>query len=145
MSEWLITIALLIGFFLLIGIPIWIYESKDKKKRYEAAFGGRKPLDEKTFYEEYFQSRGISAEVVIRVKHILEEVLQEDLSCLRAEDDFNRNLSFFFQYDSMADVEIVQRLEEEFDIEIGDKEAGDAHTIEDIINLVWTKLRQRAA
>ena len=49
---------------------------KDRKKRYEAAFGGRKPLDEKTFYEEYFQARGISADVVLKVKHILEEVLQ---------------------------------------------------------------------
>ena len=63
---------------------------------------------------------------------------------MRAEDDLNRNLSFFFQYDSMAVVEIVQRLEEEFEIEIGNKEAAEAHTIRDIVNLVWTKLRQRA-
>jgi len=145
MPEWLITISLLLAFFLAVGIPIWIYESRDRKKRYEAAFAGRDPFEHKSFYEECFQSRGIPADVVIKVKRILEEVLNDDLSRLRAEDDFTRNLSFFFQYDSMADVEIVQRLEADFKIEISDKEAGDAHTVEDIVNLVWSKLCQRAA
>jgi acyl carrier protein len=67
------------------------------------------------------------------------------MSRLSAEDDFSKNLNFFWQYDSMADVEIVVRLEKEFDIKITDVEAERTKTVEDLVNLVWLKLQQRAA
>src|SRR5215203_3674503 len=111
---WLSQIGIIVAILLAIGIPMWIYESRSKKKRFEAAFAGREPMDEQTFYERYFESRGAPADVVIKVRRILEEVLDADLSRLKAEDDLTKNLSFFFQYDSMADVEMVERLEEEF-------------------------------
>jgi acyl carrier protein len=142
---WLAQIGIIIAILLVIGIPMWIYESRAKRKKFEEAFAGREPLDEKTFYETYFQSRGVPADVVIKVRHILEEVLDADLSRLKVEDDLTKNLSFFFQYDSMADVELVERLEEEFSIKIADAEAEKTRTVEDIVNLVWFKLRQRAA
>ena len=123
--EWPLAIALLIGVFLVFGIPIWIYESRDKRKKYRAAFGGREPLDEQAFYESHFQTRGVPVDVVVKVKRVLEDVLNDDLSRLRAEDDFNHNLSFFFQYDSMASLEIVERLEEEFSISISNEEASE--------------------
>ncbi len=74
------------------------------------------------------------------MRKILEDELDADLSRLSVEDDFSQNLSFFWAYDSMADVEIVTRLEEEFRIKITDAEAGRTHTVEDIVNLVWNKL-----
>ena len=124
---------------------MWIYESKAKKKKFEAAFAGQEPLDEQIFYERYFQARGVPADVVIKVRRILEDALDADLPRLKAEDDFTKNLSFFFQYDSLADVELVGRLEEEFSIKIADAEAERTRTVEDIISLVWLKLQQRAA
>lgn len=142
---WLGQIGIIIAFLLVIGIPMWIYESRAKKKKFAAAFAGREPLDDQAFYEMYFQSRGVPADVVIKVRRILEEVLDANLSCLKAEDDLTKNLSFFFQYDSMADVELVERLEEEFSIKIADAEAEQTRTVENIVNLVWLKLRQRAA
>jgi acyl carrier protein len=142
---WLGQICIITAVLAVIGIPMWIYESKAKKKKFKAAFAGREPLDEQTFYERYFQARGVPADVVIKVRRILEDVLDADLSRLKAEDDLTKNLSFFFQYDSMADVELVERLEEEFGIGIADAEAEKTRTVEDIVNLVWLKLRQRAA
>jgi acyl carrier protein len=142
---WLGQAGILIAILLVIGIPVWLYESRAKRKKFEAAFAGRDPLDEQAFYETYFQSRGVPADVVIKVRRILEEVLGADLSRMKAEDDLTKNLSFFFQYDSMADVELVERLEEEFSIKIADAEAEKTRTVEEIVGLVWLKLRQRAA
>jgi acyl carrier protein len=138
-------IGIIIALLVVIGIPMWIYDSRAKRKKFEAAFAGRESLDEQTFYERYFRSRGIPEDVVSRVRRIFEEVLNADLSQLKAEDDLTRNLSFFFQFDSMADVELVETLEEAFSIKITDAEAERTHTVEDLINLVWLKVRQRAA
>lgn len=114
-----------------------------KKRKIEEAFAEREPLDEHTFYEKYFRARGLPANIVLKVRRILEDELNADLSRLAAEDDFSRNMSFFWEYDSMADVEIVTRLEEEFGIKITDAEAKQVRTVEAIVNLVWGKLCQR--
>lgn len=138
-------IALLLALLVVIGYPMHLWERKARKKKMDAAFAEREWLDEQSFYEAYFQSRGIPFDVVVKVRRILEDVLEADLSRLSAEDDFSRNLSFFWEYDSMADVEIVVRLEEEFGIKIADAETEQIRTIEDMINLVWSKLRPREA
>jgi acyl carrier protein len=143
--HWLGGVAVVFVLFSAIAFPIWLYESWAKKRKFEAAFTGRDPLDEQLFYQQYFQSRGVPADVVIKIRRVLEEVLGADMSRLKADDDLTRNLSFFFQYDSLADVEIVERLEEEFSIKIADAEAEQTHTVEDIVTLVWLKLRQHAA
>ncbi len=52
-------------------------------------------------------------------------------------------MSFFFDYDSMAAEELVAKFEEEFQIKITFTEAKDAHSIEEIVNLIWLKVNQR--
>jgi acyl carrier protein len=138
---WLTQIALIIAILIVIGIPMWLWESRAKRKKIEETFAKRQPLDERTFYERYFESRGVSFFVVSKVREILEDELEADLSRLSAADDFKKNLSFFWQYDSMADVEVVLRLEEEFSIKITDAEAERTNTVEDLVDLVWLKLR----
>lgn len=145
MMYWIIQIAVIIALFMVIGIPIWIWEARAKRKKIEEAFADRQPLDERAFYERYFESRGVPFFVVSKVRKILEDELEADLSRLSAKDDFKKNLSFFWQYDSMADVEVVVRLEEEFGIKITDAEAERTNTVEDLVNLIFIKLLQRAA
>jgi len=148
MSTTLYYLGMIIGGFTLLivlGIPLALWEGRAKRKKMELAFAGREPLSEDSFYERYIQSRGVPANVVVKIRRILEDELNADLSRLSAEDDFSRNLSFFWEYDSLADVEIVMRLEEEFSIKITDAEAGQTRTVEDIVNLVWRKLRPREA
>ncbi len=122
-----------------------IFQSRVVKKKLEAAFAGRGPLDEQTFYERYFKSRGVPAGVVIKVRRILGEEFDVDFSRVSAEDDFAVNLSFIADYGSLDAVEVVMRLEEEFGIEISDAEAEQSTSIEGMVNLVWNKLRQREA
>jgi acyl carrier protein len=122
-----------------------VFQSRAVKKKVEAAFAGREPLDDQTFYERYFSSRGVPSHVVVKVRRILEEEFDVDLSRLSAEDDFARNLSFIVEYGSLDAVEFVIRLEEEFSIKISDAEAEHTTTVEGIVNMVWNKLRQREA
>jgi len=121
------------------------YESEQRRKKIEEAFVGRKPLDPEKFYITYFMKKGVSLEVVEGVRKILEEQLYADMSRLTAEDDFSKNLSFFWDYDSMADVEIVCAIEEHFGITISDSEAEKAHTVRDIVNLVSAKVEKENA
>jgi acyl carrier protein len=141
----LINGAILVGILLAICIPLALFAERKRKRKIEAAFAGRESLAEQTFYEKYFQSQGVPFFIVMNVRHILEDELDADLSRLSAEDDFTRNLSFFFDYDSWANIEIVVKLEKEFQITITNAEAQATHTVEDIIHLVWAKLRQREA
>ena len=122
-----------------------LLDSEERTKKIQAAFAGREPLDELTFYERYFMSRGVPSDVVGRFKRVLEDELKADMSRLRAEDDFARNLSFFWEFDSMADVELIIRLEEEFRIKIKDAEAQQATSVAEMVQLVWSKLRPREA
>ncbi len=78
------------------------------------------------------------------VKKLLEEQLDADLSRMVDSDDFSKNLSFFWNFDSMADVEVVCALEQKFKIKITDEEATNAQTVREIIELVWRKVKETA-
>ena len=122
-----------------------LLDSEERTKKIQAAFAGREALNERTFYERCFRNRGVTEDVVGRFRRVLEDELNADMSRLRAEDDFERNLSFFWEFDSMADVELIIRLEEEFGIKIKDTEAQQASSVADMVELVWSKLRAREA
>jgi acyl carrier protein len=141
----LLQIVLMVVIVIVAAIPFVRLRERWRRKKIEEVFADRQRLDERAFYERYFQSRGIPFFVVSKVRAILEEELRTDLSRLSAGDDFKKNLSFFWQYDSMADDEIVSRLEEEFNIKITDVEAGKTNTVDDLVNLVWLKVQQRTA
>jgi hypothetical protein len=70
---WLVGIGILIAFFTVIGVPIWFWQSRARKRKIEEAFGDHQPLDERTFYERYFESQGIPFFVVSKVRRILED------------------------------------------------------------------------
>jgi acyl carrier protein len=90
-------------------------------------------------------NRGVPANVVGRFRRVLQDALNADMSRLRGDDDFEQNLSFFWEFDSMADVELIIKLEEEFGIKIRDAEAQQASSVEEMVELVWSKLRPREA
>lgn len=135
-----ISIAVVVGFILLgkIGESL-------RNKQLEKAFGGRQELSERDFYERYFEARGIPFYVVKELRKILEEVLETDLARLSGEDDFSKNLNFFWQEDSLANIEIIERIEAEFDIKItsSDVDNAESASINGIVNLIWRKIRDK--
>ncbi len=134
-------IALLVG----ASLPFVIRDERRRKRNIQSAFAGREPLDEQTFYDRHFRSRSVPADVVFRIRRILERVLDADMSCLRPEDDFTGNLKFFFDHDEFSSIYIVEEIEKEFGISISDEEASRMRTVSDIVTGTWAKLRQRAA
>ena len=134
-------VAIIIIFLLIFR---WKFENKTIKQKYNKTFSNRETLSTELFYEKYYKNKNIPKHIVFGVKKVLEEQLGTELSRLSAEDDFSKNLNFFFAHDSMADVEIVVGLESEFNIKISDSDAETAHTVNDIINLVRKKIEEKA-
>jgi acyl carrier protein len=115
--------ALVIVGFIVFVYLFALYESRQKRKRIQSAFKDRDALSVKAFYEKYYLAKDVSLNTVKGVRKVLEEQLGCDLSQLSSGDDFSNNLSFFWDFDSMASVEIVMALEEHFSIKIEDLEA----------------------
>lgn len=120
-------------------------ESRAKEKKVQETFAGRESHTPEAFYDRYFLGLGVAPEVVSGIRKVLEEQLSADMSRLRAEDDFSKNLSFFWDFDSMASVEIVLAIEEHFQIKIADPEAEKTRTVSDLVQLVSCKLRKSSA
>lgn len=118
-------------------------ENKQRHKQIEKSFSDRESLTLEQFYSHYFKDKGIPFSTVAGVIKTLEEQLDANLSRVRPDDDFSKNLQFFWAYDDMADVAVVVALEKYFGIVISDNEAESAHTVEDIINLIQVKVEER--
>lgn len=117
---------------------------RELETKLEEAFQGREPLTNEAFYEAYFARQGIPKEIPLAVKRIFEEHFGTDFSRLSDDDDFSKELRFIWDYDSMADVEIVIALEEEFDIKLSDAEAASMTSINAIVDTIWKKKTQQS-
>jgi len=117
----------------------------EKKVQLDRIFAGREPLDDRGLWERYFQQHGVAPQTVAKVRSILSEILEADLSRIRDTDDFSQELAFFWGLDSLADVEIVQSLEKEFGITIHDAEEEAMKTLGDIVLGVHAKITKSSA
>ena len=122
----------------------FISGNSKKNAQAEAVFRGRESLDDRALWERHFKQHGVPDDTVARVRKVLSEVLQTDLSRIRDTDDFSKELAFFWDWDSMADVEAVQALESEFQIMITDAEAEAMMTLRDIVIGVHEKIKDRS-
>ena len=77
----------------------------------------------------------------MRVRRVPAEVLETDLSQINSLDDFSKYLAFFWEWDSMADVDAIVVLEKEFGVSFSDEEAESMKTMKDIDIAVHQKLR----
>lgn len=121
------------------------YDERKRKKLLERLFERRAPLSKEEFYRTFYGETDISEDVVVKVLNILEEHLNCDFSRLQKTDSFSSNLRFFLYEDEWAGDEIVLGLEKNFSIQISGEEAENAHTIDDIIQLVWRKVQAARA
>lgn len=133
------------GFILLAALVVIFVTKKAgdylRGRAIERLFQGRERKTKAAFYQAYYADTGISEDTVIRVLSDLEYNLLCDLSRMLPSDNFSGNLHFFMEEDEFLGVSITESLESEFSIEISDDEARKAHTIDDIIRLVWAKVQ----
>ncbi|KZN68188.1 hypothetical protein N473_07125 [Pseudoalteromonas luteoviolacea CPMOR-1] len=126
---------------LLIVAFMWArVDDKKREAQIDKIFEGRDSLEPEEFYEKYYGSTDISKAIVVDILVILETVLEIELSRLLPSDDFSQNLRYLFEFDSMADVDLVESLERKFLIKISDIEAENIKTIEDLVMFVSNKV-----
>jgi acyl carrier protein len=125
----------------LIAISLLI-KKEDKRREVEIdkVFEGRIKLTPDKFYEEYYNDKGIPKYIILDILKLLEDELEADLSRLIPDDDFSKNLRYLFEFDSMADVEIIESIESKFSITISDTEAENIKTINDLVLFVKNRV-----
>ena len=84
-----------IALVLVLGGAIYlpVKERHARKRKIKQLYAEREPLDEHEFYERFFESRGVPADVVIKVRRIIEDEFFLDMSRIRPQDDFTGNLA----------------------------------------------------
>lgn len=125
---------------LLIVATLFWPQSNRRAKRLKDVFQGRRALNDEEFYLQHFAAMHVRKKIPTMVRKVLSQELDADLSRLAPSDSLAGNLSFLLDFDSMADVAIVESLEEEFGIRISDDEASMMQTVEDIVLGVASKL-----
>ena len=111
-----------------------------KQRHLDYLFARREPLDDAQLWETCFRAQGVALDTVTRIRRILSDILEVDLSRIRATDSFSKQLSFFWDIDSLADLKIVHALEEDFKITISNAEAEAMKTLRDIVLGVHAKV-----
>jgi acyl carrier protein len=134
-----ISILVLIVLISLVGIIFAIFWNRQMKKQLEKVFAGRQELSKREFHEKYFQSRGVPFFIVKKIREILEEEIGTDFSRLQPDDRFSEFISSLDDFD----IPIIMAIEDEFEILISDEESQAIETVDEMIVLVWKKIRQK--
>ena len=122
---------------------IMVFVKNDDKKRVaeiNKIFKGREVLLPEEFYEKYYNDKSIPKYIVLESLKLLADELDADLSRLVPEDNFSKNLRYLFEFDSMADVAIIEAMESIFSIKISDNEAENIKTINDLVLFVSNRV-----
>ncbi len=125
--------------FVIVFFVITLLIKKDDKNReaeINKIFEGRNKFTPDEFYEKYYSDKGIPKYIIIDILKLLEAELETDLSRIMPDDDFSKNLRYLFEFDSMADVEIIESIENKFSLNISDTEAESIRTINDLVFFV---------
>ena len=113
---------------------------KNREVEIDKIFEGRSTLSPVEFHEKYYRDKGIPKYITLDILKLLEENLETDLSRLRPDDDFSKNLRYLLEFDSMADVEIIESIESKFSVTISDTEAENIKTINDLVLFVSNRV-----
>ena len=115
-------------------------ERKEKQEKLDSVLAGREPLDDHQLWERYFRQCDVAPATVATIRQIFSEILGVDFSRIRDTDAFSKELAFFWDFDSLADVELVEALEKRFGIVITDAEAEAMKTLRNIVLTVHEKI-----
>ena len=134
----------------LFFVPFYLStkESRERKRKLGELYKSRPALDDDLFYETFYESQNVPKQIVFTVRGILTEKFDNlDVSRIVPEDDFTGNLSIIWGnwsgLDGLVSVEVVQRFEAEFGVNINDAEAASVKTLDDIIMMMWWKVQNK--
>ena len=103
--------AVVIILFIAITFFLIKKDDKDRSVEIDNIFDGRDSLSPEQFYKKYYSNKDVPDYIVVGIIKLLESELDTELSRLIPEDDFSKNLRYLFEFDSMADVAIIESIE----------------------------------
>lgn len=115
----------------------------DDERRLEKYFEGRGALSDDEFYQRHFASTGVPKEVALGVRRLFIDHVPLDMRKLAPDDSFGRELQFVWHHDSLADVELICRVEKEFSVSITEAEGRETLTMGALIALVDRKVKAK--
>ena len=127
----------LLGLIIGASAAFVILFERVQRGRVRRHMSGRVPLSDEEFRANFFPASW--TEVASKVRQIIGEAIDIDMSRAHPSDQFVKDLRID-DLDSLASVEIVMKVEEEFGITVTDDEAQSISTIEQLVNLVASKL-----
>ena len=140
MPSWTIAILILV---VCIGVSLMFNPDKKTKLKLAELLSDRPERSEQDYYDEFYADSDVSVEVVSMIRNIFSEQFGIDLGALDPDDDLSDDYSLIWDLDSLADVEIILAIEEEFGIEISDGEACGMSSLRSISEIVGSKVDQK--
>ena len=143
MSKFLI-IIIAISIFIAYAIFKYSRFNKKIKNEVEEFKRNREYLSPEKLYDDFKDHNSVSKELFTNILNcIYEEFDLEIAGYIRLDDDFETKLSFIWKfYDEWKDIELLEKIENKFQIKITDTEAKSIITVKDLILLVKRKLDQ---
>ncbi len=139
--AYLIWKSALTATLVLVAIAIVVLTDYWNKRRARRHLAGREGVSEQAFGQRFYPTD--VAPIAGKIREILARHIPVDISRLHPSDRPVEDLRMD-ALDSLATVQFVVDLEEEFDLKIGDHEAERLTTFDDVVQFVAEKLRERA-
>jgi acyl carrier protein len=126
------------------SIGSWLgFADSAGQRKVDAVFAGRAPLSDDEFFERFFATSEVQKQVAVDVRRAVLENLMFDMRCLAPEDSFAQELQFVWKYDSLADVELLCQVENQFSVTLTEAEAKETVTLGALIRLVDHKVKAK--
>jgi acyl carrier protein len=136
-TSGVVSLALVVLLALVFAVvAVWMSD-RVQRDCVQRQFADRMPMSDEEFGAAYFPQRWVKS--AARVRQIVGEAIGIDMTRTRPSDRFVQDLRID-DLDSLASVEILDKLEEEFGIKITDDEALRIITIEELVRCVASKL-----
>jgi len=132
-SEWLPIAALGVA----LASPLVYLGIYVRRRRFRAArlLASREPLDEQAFARRFFLESTRRYELACGVREVLGRHYPLPLDGLRPGDEFIKDLRMD-DFDSLATVEVVLDLEQQYGVKLPAERLASAHTFRELVDIV---------
>jgi acyl carrier protein len=123
-----------------MNLPDWLVDPTRKaRSEISSRFSGRTSLSDSEYYAQFFSNSKISSDIVARVRKVFSVQLGEEFRLLYPDDDWTKEFQVIWSLDSMADVELVLALEDEFKVSISEQESARMKCLRAVIEIINEK------
>jgi acyl carrier protein len=132
----------ILGFFVYRDMKRTKQTWRKMVKHFEEVMNGRVPLSHDEFGENFFSGR--ETQIASKIRELMEEIVCLDLSRAHPDDEMASDLGLTCADPLDAD-DVINDLEEEYNISLDEESCAKALTIRDLVQLVIEQLNKKSA